>query len=59
MTVKNERRDDRERERKTRYTDNRLAEKHIKNAFRSRSFSMESLTDEDLDELGFAGDENY
>ena len=59
MTVKKERRDDRERERKTRHTDNRLTEKHIKNAFRSRSFSMESLTDEDLDELGFAGDENY
>lgn len=59
MTVKKDRRDDRERERKTRYTDNHIAEKHFKNAFRARSFSTESLSDEDLDELGFAGDENY
>ena len=59
MTVKKDRREDREREKKTKYHENHLTEKHFKNAFRSRSFSMDSLTDADLDELGFSGEEEY
>jgi hypothetical protein len=60
MTLKKDRRDnDRERDPRNTRQQEHLADKHFRNAFRARSFSTSSLTDEDLDDLGFDEDERY
>lgn len=43
---------------KTKATDH-LSEKHLKNAFKKRSFNLESLSDAEQDELGFVADDEY
>jgi hypothetical protein len=60
MTIKKQK-SDRDRSDERRHIvrdDHHLAEKHMKNAFKGRSFNQHALTDEDLDELGF-DDESY
>ncbi|AMQ66121.1 hypothetical protein AAY80_100 [Stenotrophomonas phage vB_SmaS-DLP_6] len=60
MTLKKDRRvDERERDKHHSRQQEHLADKHYRNAFRSRSFSTSSLTEEDLDDLGFDEDERY
>ena len=43
--------------RKSRHTENHLAEKHYKNAFRNQGLNLLALPDEDLSELGFDDDQ--
>lgn len=59
MTLKKDRREDRERDQRNTRQQDHLADKHYRNAFRSRTFNTSSLTEEDLDALGLDEDERY
>lgn len=56
MANKKECREDQERRERGGQRAQHLAEKHYRNAFRNRSFGIDSLSEADLDELGFDDD---